>query len=185
MTAPSPLRIDVADLRRRFGEQRTVRQQVTPEEIRVADVGLDTASPVSVELVLESLAGGIEASGEVRGRWVGLCRRCLEPVSGPIVASVREMFEDSPTEGETYPIDREALELWPMVRDALAASLPLAPICRESCPGPDPDGHPLGVVGDGPPEGEPSTPPPKDPRWAALDVLLEGTADSEPEGPIG
>jgi uncharacterized protein len=49
-----------------------------------------------------------------------------------------------------------------VVREALALALPLAPVCREDCPGPDPEANPV-VTDDEAPAG--------DPRWSALDAL--------------
>ncbi len=54
------------------------------------------------------------------------------------------------------------LDLEPVLRDAFALALPLAPLCDEACAGPDPEAHPVGI-GD--------AEPPADPRWSALDSL--------------
>jgi len=76
-------------------------------------------------------------------------------------------------EEDTYPLDPEHLDLEPLARDCLLLALPLAPLCREDCPGLCPDcGADLAEepcrcrVG------------PRDPRWAALDLL-----DGEPGRP--
>ena len=71
--------------------------------------------------------------------WQGTCRRCLEPVEGEAEASVKEIFERHPVEGETYLLDGESIDLEPLVRDAVLLALPLAPLCREDCPGPAPE----------------------------------------------
>jgi uncharacterized protein len=72
------------------------------------------------------------------------------------------VFEPDPVEGETYPLGREDLDLGPAVREALALALPLAPVCRDDCPGADPEAHPVVTEDDA---------PAADPRWAALDGL--------------
>ena len=72
------------------------------------------------------------------------------------------MFEHHPVEGETYPLGHDALDLEPLLREALALALPLAPLCDETCAGPDPEDHPVRT-------GEAE--PPADPRWSALDSL--------------
>jgi uncharacterized protein len=110
--------------------------------------------------------------GTVVAPWTGECRRCLEDVVGELRIEVSEVFESRATPGETYPIDGDEVDLEPVVRDAVLLHLPLAPLCRENCLGPAPEAFPavvdgVGVEGVGV-EGEP---PPKDPRWAALDVL--------------
>src|SRR6185436_90813 len=113
-------------------------------------------------------------SGRVRAPWVGECRRCLEEVVGDAAVDVQEIFERSPTEGETWPLGPDDIDLEPVVREAVLLALPLAPLCREDCMGPDPDRFPARVEDDTAdeldtdPEEED---PPKDPRWAALDEL--------------
>jgi uncharacterized protein len=83
------------------------------------------------------------------------------------------VYEPHPTPGETYPIDGDDLDLEPLVRDAVLLHLPLAPLCREDCRGPAPEVFPAVVAGEGEggPDDETDDGPPRDPRWAALDVL--------------
>ena len=64
----------------------------------------------------------------------------------------------------------ELVELGPAVHDAAVLALPLAPLCREDCPGPDPDAFPVQTASD-------EVEAPADPRWAALSVLR---FDSDP-----
>jgi uncharacterized protein len=122
-----------------------------------------------VEAVLD---GAVTVTGSVTAPWMGACRRCLREVAGELVAEVREVFEAHPTEGETYRLQLDRLDLAPMVRDAVLLSLPLAPLCRPDCPGPDPGEHPVGA----PRAASPGT---RDPRWAALDGLRSGTDGNE------
>jgi uncharacterized protein len=121
-----------------------------------------TGDDVVADVVLEAQGGAVMLTGTVTGRWVGECRRCLEPTGGEVVVDVREVFEPDPVEGETYPLGRDDLDVGPVVREALALALPLAPVCREDCPGPDPEANPV-VTDDEAPAG--------DPRWSALDAL--------------
>ena len=58
----------------------------------------------------------------------------------------------------------DSIDLGPAVHDAVVLALPLAPLCRPDCPGPDPDNFPV-VTADEPLE------KPVDPRWAALAEL--------------
>ncbi len=103
------------------------------------------------------------AAGTVEGRWSAPCRRCLEPTFGDLVAEVSELFEVQPTEGETWPLTEEGIDLGPMLREVALLSIPLAPLCRSECEGPAPDRFPTGPAQD---EG-----PVVDPRWSALDEL--------------
>lgn len=131
------------------------------DELRVADARVPAASEIDVDLVLEASGSSVVASGEVRATAWCDCRRCLDSFEQALVAPVREIFEVRPTEGETYPLEHEHLDLMPLVRDAILLALPLAPLCREDCSGPAPEQFPTG---------EPDERP-MDPRWAALDRL--------------
>ncbi len=63
----------------------------------------------------------------------------------------------------------DEVDLERVVRDAVLLSLPLAPLCREDCPGPAPESFPARVAAD-PLDDEGAEPSP-DPRWAGLDQL--------------
>jgi uncharacterized protein len=90
-------------------------------------------------------------------------------VEGPLDVEVAEVFEEHPTEGETYPISGDHIDLEPMVRELAILGLPINPLCRDDCAGPVPDVLPVSVESDE--EAEPAP----DPRWAALDALRDLT----------
>jgi uncharacterized protein len=127
---------------------------------------------VSFEGHVETIDGGFVVEGVVKARWQGECRRCLGPAEGDIRVDVREVFERQPAEGETYGIDGDAIDLEPMMREAVMLELPVAPLCRPDCAGLCPScganrnetecGHSLEV---------------KDDRWAALDQLKEQSSE--------
>ncbi|HEY4376689.1 MAG TPA: YceD family protein, partial [Acidimicrobiales bacterium] len=71
------------------------------------------------------------------------------------------------TDGETFPLEGDHLDLGPMVHDTVLLALPLAPLCGPDCLGPAPDEFPTTVAAD--PDGPAE--PARDPRWAALDDL--------------
>lgn len=127
-----------------------------------------TDDDVVAHVVLEAQGETVTLTGTVTARWTGECRRCLEPTGGDVVLEVSEVFEPDPVEGETYPLGREELDLEPALREALALALPLAPLCGEACPGPDPDAHPVTTAPDD--EADDAVPA-TDPRWGALDAL--------------
>jgi uncharacterized protein len=103
--------------------------------------------------------------------WVGSCRRCLKDIGGVASIDVREVYETKPTEGETWPLDHDHIDLGPLLHDIALLALPLAPLCTDDCLGPAPDAFPAVIEGDPVPGDEPDHDPPKDPRWAALDDL--------------
>ena len=148
-------------------------------------------SDVDLDLRLESVVEGVLVSGTVRARVDAECARCLEPVSWDEIADIQELFVYPPQDARGHRVDVEAgdeedappvieddlIDLEATVRDAVVLRLPIAPLCREDCPGlcvecgallaSDP-GHRHEV---------------QDPRWAALEALL--TADpKEQQDPV-
>jgi uncharacterized protein len=171
--ARSPLRLTVLELRRRPGTQRDVEVTAPIEGLEITSARVPDGADVAVAATLEAIEGAITVTGTVTAPWEGECRRCLETVTGTIEAPLSEVFEPHPTEGETYPLEGDEVDLEPVVRDAVLLSLPLAPLCREDCAGPAPEAFPASVAGGS--EADEGTDPdaerPPDPRWAALEQL--------------
>ena len=170
MSGARPLQVGVSELLRHPGSRKAFSAEEVLDDLSTSAATVPAGSPVRLELVLESLSTALSATGSVHVAWVGTCRRCLDPVEGEADASVQEIFERQPVEGETYRLDGDTVDLEPLVRDAVLLALPLAPLCRETCPGPAPEEFPTGS----PDEAEIRP----DPRWAALDAL---TFDPPPE----
>ena len=158
--------IDVVELQRRTGTRRDVRASLVLLDLEVGErCVLD--GRLGVDLVVEAATEGIVAVGTVRGESRVPCRRCLDDVIEPLEVEMREIFERYPTEGETWPIEDERIDLTPVVRELALLGLPLAPVCREDCAGPEPDRFPaMAHV-----EPVEDAPAPRDERWAALDDL--------------
>jgi uncharacterized protein len=170
----SPLRAPVTELRRHPGTRREVQVSVDLPDLATSTAAVVPGEPVEVDLVLESIPQGVSVSGRVRATWAGECRRCLDEVVGTAEIEVKEIFERTPTEGETWLLTPDDIDLEPVVREAVLLALPLAPLCRETCEGPAPDRFPAVVEGadlesDVDPDEAPEAP--RDPRWAALDEL--------------
>lgn len=157
-----PLTVDLVELRRHTGSQRDVTTTVRLDDLRVGDMAV-VDGEIEVALVIEAVTEGVVAHGALGLVTRGPCRRCLTDVDTPVEVVVHEIFEDRPTEGETWPIDDETIDLGPVLREAALLALPLAPLCRDDCGGPDPDRFPTETTSDDDPG--------RDPRWAALDDL--------------
>ena len=170
--ARSPLLVGVTELRRRPGTQRQVHVVAPVDGLAITTARVPDGAEVEVDGVLEAIEGAITLTGTVRAPWVAECRRCLEEVTGGAIVELEEVFEPRPIPGETYPIDGGDIDLEPVVRDAVLLQLPLAPLCREDCRGPAPEMLPV-LVPDEADGGDGEDGPPRDPRWAALDVLRE------------
>jgi uncharacterized protein len=168
------LGVIVADLLDRPGERRPVRTTVSLDDLQLSSSGVAPDADIEVDLVLEAVLGGrLTATGTVTAPWTGTCRRCLEPVEGILETEVREVFTEPAAEDaddpDLLPIRGSEIDLEPVVREAVLLGLPLAPLCRPDCPGPDPEGTPVAVEGDDPSNGRDAAR--GDPRWAALDDL--------------
>jgi uncharacterized protein len=174
VTATAPeLRIGVSELRRRPGNRRHVERSLPLGGTSISTAAVPDGAEATVEVTLESLSDGVTATGTVSVSWTGPCRRCLEDTDGVVVAEIHEVFTERPLGGETLALDGDTLDLGPVVRDAVVLHLPLAPLCREDCPGPAPDEFPVATAGD--------DVAPVDPRWSALAELQ---LDPEPPGPL-
>ena len=90
---------------------------------------------MTVDVRIEAVSDGVLVHGTAEATWETTCRRCLEPVNGPVSATFREMYSEKPVEGETYPIRHDAVDLELVAREAILLDLPLAPLCREGCAG--------------------------------------------------
>jgi len=155
----STLRIDVADLLTHPGARRPVHLEAPVEGL--AGSAARVHEPVRVDLLLERVPDGVVARGTVHARWEAECSACLREVQHDLDVGVGELFEDSPVDGETYPLAGHEIDLEQLVRDAVLLELPLAPTCATAGLA-DCRPVPLSDAGDD---------APVDPRWAALSQL--------------
>ncbi|HLG66399.1 MAG TPA: DUF177 domain-containing protein [Acidimicrobiales bacterium] len=182
-----PFVVHVARLRRVSGTRwHEVRTGVLdPDGSLRPPTAADSAFPeggeATCDVVLESFPGGVMVTGTVRAPWSGVCRRCAIGVGGELDVAVRERFVErraapAPFDDEAYPIVDDELDLRPMVRDAVALELPMAPLCQEGCRGLCPScGADLNVE-------TCDCVAPRDPRWANLDVLRSTPEEGPPAG---
>lgn len=167
----SPLCVGVAELLRRPGSSRDLHLVVAAADVgpvRTADAEIEPGSRVTIDVRLDAHPGYIDVVGRISTRWLGACRRCLEPIRGDLDAAVDERFAVRPElhpDHDAYPIADDRIDLAALTFEALTLELPLVPVCSPQCPGPDPVGHPIqvGSIADRP----------VDPRWAALDELRD------------
>lgn len=168
MSGPGPgtgsLPVAVGDLLAEPGRRREVEGRQVLGDLSVGAGGI-ADDAVDLQLLLEAQAGRIMVSGVVRAAWELECRRCLRPVRVPVAPELTEVFEDSPAEGETFPLAGETVDLAPMLREAVLLTLPLAPLCGVDCSGPA-EGSYYGQATD---DDDGTDAPRRDPRWAALD----------------
>ena len=183
----SPLVLDTHELTRRAGSTRTHRATVqAPADLGTAVIGIPEGSELELDLRLESVMEGVLVSGTVRGTAKGECSRCLDDISRDLTVDVTELFvypdraaasakegDDEAEDEESVLGEDETADVEPPLRDSVVTALPFQPVCREDCPGlcsecgarlaDDPDHH-HDVV---------------DPRWSALQSMLESTSVSD------
>jgi uncharacterized protein len=164
-----PFVVNVATLRRQPGASRRERCGGPIPDLAVTGSSVPVGSPVVVDVLLESVHGGILATGSVAAPWSGECRRCLAVARGELRSTVRELFEPSGDPEQTYPLRGDQLDLEPLARDAVLLELPQVPLCIEECLGLCP------VCGINRNEVSCSCQTDTvDPRWAPLDALKGG-----------
>lgn len=139
----SPWVFDTRTLGRRPGSLKAWRSEVPAgRQIGLDVVAVPPEGGVDLDLRLESVAEGVLVSGTVSATAVGECSRCLDDLTVPVVAQVRELFAypDSATaettdEDEIPRLVDDLIDVEPLVRDEIVLALPLVPLCRPDCPG--------------------------------------------------
>jgi uncharacterized protein len=158
--------VDVRDLLARPGSSREIRLAKVIQGLRTELAEVPTDAPVRIDLLLESLVEGILASGPISGKIEYRCARCLKPFTGEFHLNVSELFTgEASEEDDEYPLSEGAIDLEPMIRDAVVLSMPFSPLCRQDC---------LGLCercGGDRNLGECTCPPRADARWSPLDSL--------------
>jgi uncharacterized protein len=141
LTSPNPrapLVFDVSEFAHRPGSMRRMNLSVAaPAELGIVVVGVPAGSAIELQLRLEAVVEGVLVSGTAWARFVGECARCLDPIEGDVEVEIQELyaFEAERTDEEELALEADLLDLEPALRDAVVLALPLAPLCREDCPG--------------------------------------------------
>jgi uncharacterized protein len=179
----SPLVFDTRTLGRQPGSARSETRVVpAPADLRVALAYVPAGADVKVDVLLETMSGGVLATVEAAAPVAGECARCLEPVASSADVFFRELYEfdedragrDSGAgeseDGDRRFLDGNLLDLEPALRDAMVLALPLAPLCRGDCAGLCPECG-VRLADAGPSHGHGDK---VDPRWARLRELNSG-----------
>ncbi len=195
MSAPEFL-VPIHDISHRAGMGKDVELELAaPPDMGTEVIRVPEGSPLHLDVRLESASDGVYVSGRVTGELAGECVRCLEPLDAELQMDLAELYlypsavaraeeEGDEEAAEMLTTDGEALDLEPMVRDAIVLELPFQPLCRPDCPGLCPtcgirmedaeEGHSHEVI---------------DPRFAALAGLFEqegvGRDDAGTDGAAG
>lgn len=160
--------IDVRDLLESPGSARTVHVEEAVTGLRTELATVPEDAPIAGDLVLESLTEGIIVNGSLAGRFAMRCARCLKPFDRDFDVRMTELVARDPGPEDDYALAPDlTFDPEPMVRDAVVLEMPFSPLCRSDC---------LGlceVCGGDRNLGECPGHVRTDPRWSALDVLLD------------
>jgi uncharacterized protein len=183
--------IDVSRLPRSPGSVLEVAREIpAPADLSVAMARVAPESPIDIDISLESVVEGIWMSGTADVDVTAECSRCLDPIEWAETVELEQLFvypatdasgaivrgaTDDDATGATGDIEEpepevhdDTIDIEGPLRDAVVLSLPLAPLCSPDCAGICPQcGERLESLDT--PHDHPDT----DPRWAALEALLE------------
>lgn len=122
---------------------------------------------------------GVLVTGQLTGKAIVSCARCLEPVQTPIVVEIEELFVPTvdmatgrsvkPEEEDTalWIDEHHILDLTEVLRQDVLLEAPLHVVCSEACKGLCP------TCGQNLNEGACNCQPDIDPRWSGLSDLLK------------
>ena len=143
--------------------------------------GAPRHQPVVGRATLLRTKHGVLVTARVHGVEHERCSRCLREFELPVRIEIEEEFFASadvetgarlapPEDPEAFRIDAQhVLDLEEVVRQYLAAALPMQPLCQQNCPGLCPRcGQDLA-------QDACSCPPEGDERWSALGQLVRDT----------
>ena len=131
------IEIDVRDLVGHPGQSRAVHVDEPVEGLALELATVPEDTPIEADLLLESVIEGILVSGPLRGSMRLSCARCLKTFERPFDVDVSELFiRELDPDGDEYPLLEDgAIDIEPMVRDAVLLSMPFSPLCRPDCAG--------------------------------------------------
>ena len=162
--------IDIRDLLESPGSSRSVHLDEPVAGLCTELVDVPEDEPIEGDLLLESVIDGIYVSGSVGGRFQMRCARCLKPFEREFDVAMTELVAREPGPDDDYALAEDlTLDPEPMVRDAVGLEMPFAPLCRPDCQGL------CEICGGDRNLGECPGHARSDPRWAALDALLDGS----------
>jgi uncharacterized protein len=137
MTALSPFVVPVGELLRHSGRRRPVRMEIPVDWGVEYSVAL-TEPPLTADLDLTAVPGGVVVRGSVEVTIRSTCARCLAETDhlhrvevGQLARPAAEAADDA----DAYLLDGDLLDLEPIVRDEVLLALPLLWRCDPPCSG--------------------------------------------------
>ena len=136
------LQIDVSNALPLVGDRKRVQGAADVVVREGYDLALEPGAGVNWSMELRRIAGALEITGAVSGSVELSCFRCLEDFTYQLSVALKEHAlwlngegeEDSDT-AEDYIVTDGVIDLEPVLRDAIALSIPAKRLCDESCQG--------------------------------------------------
>ena len=131
------IELDVRDLVGHPGSSRLVHVDEPVEGLELELSRVPAEHPIEADLLLESVLEGILVTGPLHGTIRFSCARCLKTFEQALALEVSELFVPHAAEDDDeYPLGLEgAIDIEPMVRDAVLLSMPFSPLCKPDCAG--------------------------------------------------
>ncbi|WP_372496888.1 YceD family protein [Pseudonocardia humida] len=145
-TATGPWVLSTRELGRGPGAMRQYTRSIPappePERFGAETIVVPPGRPIELDVRLEAVTEGVYVSGTARTELVGECARCLDEITEDVEVRIGELFAypdsvtDETTDSDELPrVVDDRVDLEQTVRDALVVDLPMAPLCRDDCPG--------------------------------------------------
>lgn len=129
-----PFVLNVSDLLGRQASSRPVTVTASVDW-RIELIAVEPDSPLVADLVLHPVSGGVAVTGRVRFVTRDTCYRCLRVTVSDRDASIGALFDTSPEDEGTYPLERYEINVSQVLRDEVLLSLPIVEDCGDDCPG--------------------------------------------------
>ena len=107
--------------------------------------GFAGVGPVTGEITVENTGSLLLVRGRLQARVRCSCKRCLSEFDRALAVEVEEEFATESTDRDIETVDRDepeaaaishyVLDVSDLVRQQIAVSAPMAPICRSDCRG--------------------------------------------------
>ncbi|MGE5136556.1 MAG: YceD family protein [Gemmatimonadota bacterium] len=135
-----PLVLSTRTLGRSPGSLQTLQLTApAPAGMSVGMVGVPEGADLALDIQLAAVSEGVLVTVAATVPLAGECARCLDPLAQTMDLRFQELFHYDQGTGEDpddgYSLAGDLLDLEPVLRDAVVLALPLAPLCREDCPG--------------------------------------------------
>ncbi|MGI9586120.1 MAG: YceD family protein [Acidimicrobiia bacterium] len=130
----SPFVLTVSDL---LGTSASSRRETVraPVDWKVELHRVMEEPPLTADLVLHPVSGGIAVTGTASFTTIDSCYRCLRETTATRQVAIGALFDRNDDDDETYPLEGHEIDTEQMLRDEVLLSLPIAEVCGDDCEG--------------------------------------------------